>query len=105
MASEPIVYQVPFHHLVGESAREFQDCLGAFAARNPRALVIDMSAVQYVDSNGIGALLNLARLGRQQLPVILTNVRPPIRTLFRVARLDQVLQLAETVEDALHQLE
>ena len=105
MINEPIVYRVPFPRIAGDQATTFADALRLFASRHPRALIVDMSVVEYIDSECLGTLLGLARRNNREFQCILTNVHAPVITLIRVARLDMVLEIAETVEEALRRLE
>ena len=66
------------------------------------ALIVDLSAVEYVDSAGLSALL-LAR--RQQVShdgdVRLVGVSPEVRQLLELTQLNRVFPIYETVNDAL----
>jgi anti-anti-sigma factor len=72
----------------------------AVAAGTPR-LVVDLGAVAFVDSSGLGALiggLKAARLAGGDLRL----ARPPeqARVILNLTTLDRVLKLYDTVEEA-----
>ena len=68
-----------------------------------RALVIDFSSLDFIDSSGIAMLFGLARkLGsrRQQLRVVATSGRPVARVL-DIVEFDRAAPVHETLDDAL----
>ena len=73
--------------------------LDALATGKPVA--VDLSAVEYIDSSGIAALvegLQGARSRRQ--PFVLVAVSGPVRAVLELARLDSVFTLAPSVDEA-----
>jgi anti-anti-sigma factor len=68
-----------------------------------RALVIDFSSLDFIDSSGIAMLFGLARkLGsrRQQLRVVATSGKPVARVL-DIVEFDRAAPVHETLDDAL----
>ncbi|MBN8726657.1 MAG: STAS domain-containing protein [Xanthomonadales bacterium] len=73
--------------------------LDALASGQPVA--VDLSAVGYIDSSGIAALvegLQGARARRQ--PFVLVAVSAPVRAVLELARLDSVFALAASADAA-----
>lgn len=70
-------------------------------ALEPTVLIVDMAEVVYMDSAGLGLLVNAhvsaERNGRK---VLLANVNERVFTLFTLTKLDQVLQIYPSVEAA-----
>jgi anti-anti-sigma factor len=68
-----------------------------------RALVIDFSSLDFIDSSGIAMLFGLARkLGsrRQELRVVATSGKPVARVL-DIVEFDRAAPVHETLDDAL----
>ena len=66
------------------------------------ALIINLSAVDAIDSSGLGALLLANRqLQEHSIPVILIGVREFVRSLMSMTRIDEVFEFYDTVEEAL----
>ena len=68
-----------------------------------RALVIDFSSLDFIDSSGIAMLFGLARkLGsrRQELRVVATSGRPVARVL-DIVEFDRAAPVHETLDEAL----
>jgi anti-sigma B factor antagonist len=67
-------------------------------------LVIDLTEVTFLGSQGLQALVDVTRAAqrrREPLRIVVDNTRPVIRPI-ELTRLDNVLALFDTVEDALH---
>jgi anti-anti-sigma factor len=64
-------------------------------------LIIDVSAVPYMDSAGLGSILGLfASAQRKQVGFAVTGVSDRIKTLFQVTHVEDVLPTYATVADA-----
>jgi anti-sigma B factor antagonist len=84
------------------SADELGDRLVGAVERGASALVVDLSGVGFVDSQGLGALLRgTRRLGPGEGRFRLVVPAPEIRRVFELTSLDQVFPLDETREQAL----
>lgn len=68
-----------------------------------RGLVVDLSAVRYVDSAGIRTFFDLARELQisRQLIAIAVAVDSPLQRLVKITRLDEVAIVASTIEGCL----
>jgi len=65
-------------------------------------VVIDLSAVTFIDSSGLGVLLTALKAARGAGgDVRLTGLTPPVRTIFELTRLFQVFSTFPTVEQAI----
>ena len=71
------------------------------AEKTARTVVLDFSQVPYVDSAGVGAIVNAhvscLNSGRR---LVLVAVQDRIRTLMKVTRVDEVLKIYPTLEEA-----
>ena len=66
-----------------------------------KAIVLDLASVQFMPSLALGVLMkwNEACKRREQ-ELRLAAIVPQVRDVFRITRLDRVLHLFDTVEDA-----
>ncbi|MHC1744378.1 MAG: STAS domain-containing protein [Syntrophobacteraceae bacterium] len=65
-------------------------------------VVVDLSAVPYMDSSGIATLVEALRLSRQSnARLTLAAMRPAVESVFELAYLKQVFEVAVSVEEAL----
>ena len=78
--------------------------LGAAIERDPR-LAVDLSAVTFMDSQGLSALLSAVRQAERRGGTLrLDRVSPRVLKLFRLTRLDSVLLAARGVRGRLPEL-
>ena len=76
--------------------------LGAMIEQKPERLVVDLSAVTYIDSSGLAVLIE----GMQNVEAyggkfILAGIQDNVRPIFEIARLDQVFMIFPHVDAAL----
>ncbi|GAB3575302.1 STAS domain-containing protein [Amycolatopsis endophytica] len=70
------------------------------AARRPRLVVIDLSGVEFLGSSGLAVLTSAGTAGTAG--IVLRIVAPgSLRRIFTMTGLDKVLDLHDTVEEAL----
>jgi len=74
-------------------------------------LILDVSAVKYIDSSGLSALLVANRLAKESDGVfILVSATDHVKKLLAISKLDAVIKLLATTEEAidtifLHEIE
>ena len=77
----------------------FRDAIRA--EKTAKAVILDFSQVPYVDSAGVGAIVNahvsLLNAGRR---LALAAVQDRIRTLMKVTRVEEVLTVYPTLQEA-----
>ena len=76
--------------------------LGAMIDQKPARLVVDLSAVSYIDSSGLAVLIE----GMQNVEAyggkfVLAGLQDNVRPIFEIARLDQVFMIFPHVDAAL----
>ena len=68
-------------------------------------LVVNLNAVDFIDSAGLGALLSaLKRLKQsgQQGDIRLAHVKPPVQLLLELIRMHRVFSRFDSVDEAVH---
>ena len=104
-------------HLTKESGLVIVDARGAIDLNNspvlrahlrrlaagcPALVIFDLSGVSYLDSSGVGTLVEFRRLldrsagGR----VVLAGLQPRVQSMFEMTKLDRFFTIAPSVEDA-----
>jgi len=64
-------------------------------------LIFDLSAVKYVDSSGLSAILTANRLWKDFGSFILTGVgHPSVKKLIEISRLESILSIIPTIEES-----
>ncbi len=76
--------------------------LNMMIEKKPKQLIVDLARVTYIDSSGLAALIeamqNVQEYGGK---FALTSLQEPVRTIFEIARLDQVFGIFPDVNAAL----
>ncbi len=70
-------------------APQFEETFKDIAKNKPRHVAFDFTAVEYIDSSGIGALIkafNIVRADGSEM--LLFGLRPPVLAVFKVSQLD-----------------
>ena len=84
------------------NAAELRKHLGESIGRHTGRFVLDLSAVSFIDSSGLGALVGFykqVRVGEGD--VRLAGLQENVQKIFALTRLDQVFGLHSTVDEAL----
>lgn len=84
------------------TAPEFSERLNAAIAVGRTKLVLDFSAVAFIDSTGLSVLLNaLRRITRRDGALALVCTNPTVLRLFEITRLNSTFDIVGSREDAL----
>jgi len=63
--------------------------------------VVDLSGVNYMDSSGVATLVEAMQISRRQsTKLVLCSLQDKVRSVFEIARLDRVFEIAPNVEVA-----
>jgi anti-sigma B factor antagonist len=84
------------------TAPEFSRRLNAAIAKGKTAVVLDLTATEFIDSTGLSVLLNgLRRVTRQRGRMALVCINPTVLRLFEITRLDSTFDIRRTRDEAL----
>ena len=71
------------------------------ALEETKGIVLDFSRARFVDSVGLGTLVNLLKSETQQgIGLALAGLTPQVRQIFELTRLYRLFDIFETVEQA-----
>jgi len=69
--------------------------------RKPRRIILDLSGVSYVDSSGVGTIVELKRRTmREACKVVLVGLQSRVRSLFEITRLDNFFIITDSIDEA-----
>ncbi len=75
--------------------------LGRIQDGRPARLVVDLSAVPYMDSSGVATLVEAMQIARRTgSKLVLAALQDKVRSIFEIARLDMVFSIVNSVDDA-----
>lgn len=69
----------------------------------PNQLVVELSGVAYMDSSGVATLVEAMQLSRKAgVALVLCSLTDRVRSIFEIARLEQVFTIADDLDAALN---
>lgn len=83
------------------AAPDFKNRMSGVLSGGQQRVVLDLSPVQFIDSSAIAALLSVVKSVPQGSDLRLCGAQEQVRSVFRLTRLDKVIPLYETEEEAL----
>jgi anti-anti-sigma factor len=94
-------------HFTGQldaySDKQFSDLISSHRSVTPQPLVIDLSRIDFLDSSGLGALVQLAKdLQSSQHPFVVVGNARVVQTV-KLVRLEEFLHLQSDLDSALDQ--
>jgi len=96
-----VVISVPGRNLDASNAASYKKAFGQARDKNLK-IVVDLSAVEFVDSSGLGALLSCLRdLHTDGGDMKLFGVQKPVRVLFELVRMHRVFDIHDTCDQAI----
>src|SRR6266705_5761274 len=70
--------------------------------KKPKQLIVDLARVSYIDSSGLAALIEgMQNVQEYGGTFALASLQEPVRTIFEIARLNQVFRIFPDVDSAL----
>jgi anti-sigma B factor antagonist len=86
----------------GTSAPDLDRECSAWIVRGEKTIVLDLSAVQYISSAGLGSVLSAGKqLDRSHGRLALSGLKGSVEDVFRMAGLDAIFRVFENLESAL----
>lgn len=81
---------------------ELRAALMTLLERRPPRLVLDLGEVPYMDSSGVGTLVELKRnVDKYRGQLVLAALAPRVRSVFEIAQLTRFFTISATVDEAL----
>lgn len=82
-------------------AVQFKDRMKLAVEGGGGCVVLDLSAIDFLDSSGLGAVVAVRRFLRDGQRLELAGLMPAVQRVFRLTRMDTVFVLHDGVGDAL----
>ena len=91
---------IPVERLDASNSKEFKKMMEPIMAHS-RKIAVDLTAVRFMDSSGLGALLSCLRIvANQQGDLKLFSMKPPVRALFELVRMHRIFDILSTQDAA-----
>ncbi len=97
--------EVQIFELVGEldfhTSPGLRDKLHEVIDRKIAKIVVNLKKVSYIDSSGLATFVEaFQKVKRYNGKLVLSELEPPVRSVFEIAKLDSVFLLAGSEEEA-----
>lgn len=80
---------------------QFKEKVQNWIAEGKTRILLDMRNVEFMDSSGLGAVVACLKSVGSQGDIQLCSVNPPVMTLMKLTRLDQIFVIHQDQSDAL----
>ncbi|MEE9296404.1 MAG: STAS domain-containing protein [Phycisphaerae bacterium] len=81
---------------------QFHQQLVALCDEQPQRLILDLSAVRYIDSSGVGSMVEIfRRLKKEGRLMILVSPSERVRGVLEITRLDEFFTIVGSADEAL----
>jgi anti-sigma B factor antagonist len=94
------IFKVEHPRLDAAAAPSFKQEVEAFASAQPKRVLLDLSAVEFVDSTGLGVLVSLLKKMGSDGRIAVFGAGPSVQRLFQITRLDSLFRLCASREEA-----
>ena len=85
-------------------ALAFKNGMRSETQRGAHRIILDLGAVEFVDSSGLGAIVaSMKALGNGR-KLVLAGLTPTVEKVFRLTRMDSVFPIYPSLDDALASL-
>lgn len=99
-----LIVSVKRARIDAEVAHDFRDDLARVVSEGHKRFVLDLSATEFVDSSGLGAMVAALRSIGLNGEIVISGARKTVRTLFKMTRMDKVFKMTETDAQAVELL-
>lgn len=96
-----LVVSVREERLDAAIAIRFKDRMREVTSQPSARVVLDLSAVEFLDSSGLGAVVAVMKSLPPERPLELAGLSPNVARVFRLTRMDSVFNIHQSVADAL----
>ena len=86
------------------NAPAFRDRVGALIDSGSGGVVLDMQAVDFIDSSGIGMLVGLLKRAGGRRDVVLATLTPAVQKAFKLTRMERIFQIFPDVITATNKI-
>ncbi len=101
MSGETQVISVNCERIDAAMAIQFKEDMRAATQTDAKRVVLDLSAVEFIDSSGLGAIVaSMKQLGEGRR-LDLAGLRPIVEKVFRLTRMDTVFKLFASLDEAM----
>jgi len=96
-----VVIEIEEERMDAHNSGTFKEQMLALFDEGKNKLIINLSAVRFVDSSGLGALVSgFKNASAREGSLKLCGLQPQVRSMFELTRLHRVFEIFASVEEA-----
>lgn len=95
-----LVAKVLASRIAADVAPRLKAALIDFVGSGNNLIVLDLGDVTFIDSIGLGALVGILKIIRQEGDIVLCGACAAVASLFKLTRMDKVFRMFGTAEEA-----
>jgi anti-sigma B factor antagonist len=95
-----LVAKVLDTRIAADVAPRFKAHLGEFISTGNRSIVVDLTAVTFIDSSGLGALISTLKTMGDDGDLVISGARAAVASIFKLTRMDKVFRMYDTPDAA-----
>lgn len=81
-------------------APEFKQKMEEIIAQDNTQIILDISALTFMDSSSLGAMVAVLKLTGKQGKMVIFGASGSVMELFKLTRMDRIFTLVDTIEKA-----
>lgn len=67
----------------------------------PARIILDLTGVSYIDSSGVGTIVELKRrAAKTGSTIVLVGLQPRVQSLFEITKLDKFFRITQNIDEA-----
>jgi|SRR5579872_4389714 len=95
-----LVAKVLDSRIAADVAPQFRAHMAGYLKSGERCIVLDLGDVSFIDSSGLGALISSLKGIGSEGHLVISGARGTVATMFKLTRMDKILRLFSTTEEA-----
>jgi anti-sigma B factor antagonist len=101
---EVLIVTISDKRLDARNATSFRESTSEYIKAGHRKLIVNLAAVEFIDSSGLGALVSILKTLGPQGELVLCGIRASIFGLFKLTRMDKVFFIVPGEAEAFQKL-
>jgi len=87
---------------IGKAVTDVEDRLKELVDQRPAGLIVDLAALDLIDSAGVGALINIIGMAKQEgVPLRVAGCKDRVRHVFDLTQVTQLVEMLPDVQAAI----
>ena len=104
MIGNVFIAKVLESRITTDVSSRFKQDLIEFVTKGHQLIVLDLSDVIFIDSSGLGAIMGSLKAMGSEHELVLCGAREAVSSVFRLTRMNKVLRMFPTQEEAVSAL-